>query len=491
MTAPLTARSNLRQHFDDTVSHIKKFMWGCLLSPEVTINVVVSILACVFSLEVFSGMDTSDVIHFSDTSYLGEDTNFTVYPIAIVSDTDLITDSVCLDGDRLCTIAYPSEFHAGSSGIIARSFVSFNQYAFCVPHLLAAALWFTTPISLFLLANQTWNVFEQWMWWGLYLIILIWDVAGVFLLLFLNYAPVYNKVLVCVYCLYSFMLLFSVRETWMLRSATNPNNDDSFDRGRMDKDAAVPSFMKKLVLMNSSKKVYTLASNGDFETAEVMQDIPNGIPMDDMDRSALAPEVITHTFTRTVLLLCEFLFIAPVVYISAFVLVQERVIPMEVQVRFWQTSLMFGIVVLIEKSRKIRLSYVTDTVLSMAGLVSLLAVSWMLIPEIVRVLTGVPKELVPSSPGGVVLYCTFLLCYFVVIVNMVVSIVFVLFIGKDETLLTAFQNANASGVSTPNNKSKVLLVVNTMYYLNAISLCVVKVVLLVGLLLKWLDNRAW
>jgi hypothetical protein len=483
------------RHLVDTVSHIRKFLREAAGSGEVTMNAIISIVVCFVSLNEFSQTKMSDIIQFSDVSYQLSDVNTTVYPLAVVSSLDLITDSVCIDGDRLCKFGYPSEFYAGTSGILAYSFAIFNQFEFSVPHLLAAALWFTTPISLFLLANQTWDVFEQWMWWGLYMVIFIWEVVGLSLLLIINYAPMYNKILVFVYFLYSTLLIYAVRETWMLRNAPNIYNDKGLDRGRMDKNSAVPAFMQNLVIVGVSKKVYTLAENGDdgdFETTDLVQkDIPVGIPADEGNRSALAPEVVTHTFTRTVLLLCEFFFIAPVIYVSAFVLVQERVIPMDVQVRHWQTSLMFGIVVLIEKSRKTRLSYVTDAVLSMAGVLSVLAVSWFMIPEVVRVLTGVPNEIVPSSPVGVVLYLTFLVCYLVAVINLCVSMVFVIFIGKDQTKLSAFQNADASQNDHTKTSSGFERVVNTMYYLNALSLCAVKIVLLVCFSMKWLDNRVW
>jgi hypothetical protein len=329
----------------------------------------------------------------------------------------------------------------------------------------------------------------------LYFLIFLWELIGFFTLLLLNYAPMYNKLLVFVYFLYSFMLIYSVRETWMLRSAENKTNDAKLDRGRMDTE--IPSFMQKLVFMSTYRQAYKLAADGDdFEIAEVARDVPNAktftaMPDDDGNRSALAPEVVTHTFTRSVLILCEFFFIAPVIYVSAFVLVQERSIPVEVQVRHWQASVLFGIVVLIEKSRKTCLSYVTDTVLSMAGLVSVLAVLWTFIPELVRVLSGIPDEMIPSSPGGVVLYLTFALCLLVVVVNLLVSFIFVLFIGKDETLLSEFQNADASSKPTPGPKRIFLLAVSTMYYLNVLSLCCVKFLLLVSFALGWLDNRVW
>jgi hypothetical protein len=495
MTVRQSNRSSIRRHFNDVASEVATFLGECVRSFEVTTNAVVSIAICVLSLEAFSRMKMADIIHFSDVSYVVSDENVSSSPLAIVSGASLVTDSVCLPENRLCNIGYPAGFHPGASGILAYSFTTFNQNEFSVPHLMAVAMWFTTPISLFLLANQTWDVFKQWMWWGLYFLIFLWELIGFFTLLLLNYAPMYNKLLVFVYFLYSFMLIYSVRETWMLRSAENKTNDAKLDRGRMDTE--IPSFMQKLVFMSTYRQAYKLAADGDdFEIAEVARDVPNAktftaMPDDDGNRSALAPEVVTHTFTRSVLILCEFFFIAPVIYVSAFVLVQERSIPVEVQVRHWQASVLFGIVVLIEKSRKTCLSYVTDTVLSMAGLVSVLAVLWTFIPELVRVLSGIPDEMIPSSPGGVVLYLTFALCLLVVVVNLLVSFIFILFIGKDETLLSEFQNADASSKLTPGPKRIFLLAVNTMYYLNVLSLCCVKFLLLVSFALGWLDNRVW
>jgi hypothetical protein len=496
----VTTKSNIRVHFDSTMAHLYKFGVGCLKAPEVAINAFVSVILCFLAIEAFLRTDMSDITHFSDASFTSSTTDFSMYPVSVVAGVNLTSDTICSNGDRICVLGHPSELLAGTSGIVASAFSSFNQNEFSLPHLLVVAFWFTTPISLFLLANATWAVFEQWMWWGLYVVIFIWDVVGLCVLMFVNYSPLYNKVMVFVYFMYSILLMYSVRETWKLRYSPAKEGGD---RGKMDRQcttlrapvahghSAIPAFMQKLVVGSVSNTAYTLTADAEddgTETAEVVSNVPTGLLVveDSGTRSALAPEVITHTFTRTVLLLTEFFFIAPVIYISAFVLVQERIMPVEVQVRYWHSTLMFGIVVLIEKSRKTRLSYVTDTVLYMAGLVSVVTVSWILYPELLRVFNGVPAE-----PGPAFLYCTFILCYLVAVINLTISIVFIMFIGKDTSKLIAFQEASPKGGITHSKTTLFTRVVDATYYLNAVSLCVVKTVLLVCFAANWLQNREW
>jgi hypothetical protein len=495
--------SGLRTHFMEVASNLSAFLMACLKSPEITFNAIVSLVICVFALEAFTRTKLSDIVVFTDTSYTLSDTLVSSYPLAVVSASGLATSSTCPDGDRLCKLEYPTEFHPGVSGILAYSFTTFNQNEFSVPHLLAAAMWFSTPISLFLLANETWNEFQQWMWWGLYVIIFFWEVIGAFLLILLNYAPVYNKVLVIVYLIYSTMLMYAVRETWAIRSQDRVSGDQDVDRGKMS--SRVPVFLH-IALNGVSTNGYRLTAVDDLPSDGF---IPRGVPLPDASvvkdsrealagkGSVLAPEVITHTFTRTVLLLCEFLFIAPVIYISAFVLVQERVIPFEIQIRFWQTSLFFGIIILIEKSRKTCLSYVTESVLCMAAFVSLLAVSWCFVPEIMRALSGIPNELIPSAPGGAVLYIAFIICLVTAVVNLLVTLICVMFLGKDRALLSVFQHGESNDYSetdipAKNGKSgRLLFVLKVMYYFNATTLAVVKTILLACFSLQWLDNRAF
>jgi hypothetical protein len=502
MTEVNSTRSVLCVHFADIWDHMKKFGTGMRKNPEVAVNAIVSIVVSFLTLTTFCRMEMSDNIMFSDVSFVKYMLNDDhMPPVAVIPGKDFMGNVTCGESDRMCILEHPSELFPGASGIFGGGFTAIHQNEFNLPHLICVALWFSTPISLFLLANGTWQVFEQWMWWSLYLVIFIWDMFGLIGLMLLNHTSVYNKIIVFIYFMYSFLLIYSVRETWKLRYSSRNTDDD--DRGMMDKrystgptpvygHSAVPVFMQKLVIGGVANASYTLADEADAELPSIAdalkeRDGPDAwiVDKDNGARYALAPEVITHTFTRTVLLLCEFFFIAPVIYISAYVLVQERVMPMDVQTRFWQTSVMFGVIVLMEKSRKTRLSYVTDTVLSMASLVSLLAVSWFLYPEVVRFFSGILDH---GAEGVVILYVSFLLCYIVAYVNLVVSIVFVMFIGKDTSKLIVFHETAAGG-ALRNDKTQVFQrTVTVMYYFNAWMLCSVKILLLVVFAGHWLQS---
>jgi hypothetical protein len=493
-------RSGVSEHFKETGEHLWLFMKGFVDGPEVYINAVMSLLLSITSFVLFCQMKMSDVLRFSDTSFVSDtSTDFAIHPISVVPGVNLTDSTGCAAGDQMCMLSHPSTLVPGVAGIFSPGFVSFNQDEFSIPHLLCVALWFTTPISLFLLANGTWKVFEQWMWWGLYLVIFVWDVFGLFALILVNYTPIYNKILVLVYFLYSFFLIYSVRETWKLRNQ-NGVKRSSDERGPMDTryssrsaptvqgHSAVPDFMQKLVLGGVTNSSYVLAARDGGDPA-IAEGVPLGAPLgvDDGSREALAPEVVTHTFTRTVLLLCEFFFIAPVLYISAFVLANERIIPLDVQMRFWQMSLMFGCLILIEKSRKTRLSYVTDTVLSMAGLVSMVSVSWFFFPDIILFFSGV---LDANTNGVAMLYSCCIMCVLIMYANIIVSIVFVMFIGKDTSKLVKFQDISATQglMRSRDNTGVFQRAVTVMYYVNSLVLCVVKILLFVVFVGPWLRS---
>jgi hypothetical protein len=484
-------RSGLRAHFEDIWDHMKKFGMGVFHNPEVAVNASVSIIVSFVTLATFCRMQTTDMIMLSDVSF-AHSPGLGMHPVAVIPGANYSHNVTCGANDRMCSLAHPSALYAGPSGILGGSMAVMHQNEFSVPHVLCIALWFSTPISLFLLANGTWQVFEQWMWWSLYVVIFIWDMFGLLGLMLLNDTTVYNKILVFIYFMYSFLLIYSVRETWKLRY-DRPRVNDGDERGMMDQryptrptptygHSAVPAFMQKLVIGSASNPAYTLAAGGTEEPTTADAPAAGG---DNGMRFALAPEVITHTFTRTVLLLCEFFFIAPMIYISAHVLVYERAIPMDVQTRFWQTSVMFGAVVLLEKSRKTRLSYVTDTVLSMVALVSQLAVSWFFIPEVIRLFNGILDH---GEEGPVLLYVSFIICYLVAYVNLFVSITFIMFIGKDTSKLIAFQEIS-SGVAVKKDNSQMFQrTVTVMYYFNAWMLCVVKILVLVVFAGHWLQS---
>jgi hypothetical protein len=365
----------------------------------------------------------------------------------------------------------------GRSGMFGDNFLHLEQIEFNVPHMLWIAAWFTTPISLFLLANATWDVFEQWMWWGLYLFIGVWDVVGLVVMIFWHESPLYNKMVAFVYFSFSALLMFSVRETWRVLigdvEGGATGDDTSGPMKTMYGNPAVPPFMQKISMgrMDSvNKPVYMLAVE---------------------KRATDVPVVIAHTFTRSVLILTEMFFLIPVVATTAFVMSQQRVIPFDVQMRSWQTALMFGVIVILEKARKTRLSYVTDTVLVMAASVCVSGVLWFMLPEFIWFAYNLPAHI-----GPCLMYVCYLLLVIAAIVNVVVNIIFVTFVGKDQNKLKEFQDADTSPLDegetyvadvpsasavARNGRAKTgsqyAQVVNGMYWMNIAVLTTVKVML--------------
>jgi hypothetical protein len=416
-------------HVKGVGEHLRLFAYKSMKSPGVFLNVVFSVMLALVSMEKFGRTNYHDVFRFSDASFVGSSPVFNesgTPGVAVVPSMALHNDSLCHDGSDTCFVG---RLQMGRSGMFGESFLNLEQIDFNVPHMIWIAAWFTTPISLFLLANATWKVFEQWMWWGLYLFIGIWDVIGLFMMIFWHHSPMYNKIMAFAYFAFSGLLMFSVRETWrVLIGDVEGGAMDSDTTGPMKGQRktlygspAVPPFMQKISMgrMDSvAKPVYMLAA----------------------ERVADIPVVIAHTFTRSVLILTEMFFLIPVVATTAFVMAQERVIPFDVQTRSWQTVLMFGVVVILEKARKTRLSYVTDTALVMAASVCVTGVMWFMIPEFLWFC----RNWGHTHAGTSLMYLSYVLLVLDAIVNVIVNIIFITFIGKDQRKLKEFQDADTA-----------------------------------------------
>ena len=472
-------------HVKGTGEHLKVFFIKSLYAPMVSSNVIFSIILALAAMEQFGRTHYHDVIRFSDASFAGSVSVFNesgTNGVAVVPSNTLAHDSLCHDGSDTCFVG---TLQMGRSGMFGQSFMNLEQIEFNLPHMMWMAAWFTTPISLFLLANATWKVFEQWMWFGLYLFIGIWDIVGLSFMIFWHSSPLYNKILAFVYFAFSGLLMHSVRETW--RVLVGDVEGGAVDgetigpmkgqRKTMYGNPAVPPFMQKISMgrMDSvAKPVYMLAAEN---------------PVTDI------PVVVAHTFTRSVLILTEMFFLIPVVATTAFVMAQERVIPFDVQMRSWQTALLFGVVVILEKARKTRLSYVTDTTLAMAASVCVAGVLWFVVPEFWWFSRNVPAHLGPS-----LMYFCFLLFVAAAIVNVLVNLIFITFIGKDPSKLKEFQDADTAPLSDENpdeNPDAAVSAVtnykkntgnhyagavNGMYYMNIAVLAVVKLLLVIVVL---------
>ena len=458
---------------------VKLFLYQTSRNPFVTLNLVFTLILTFSAMEKFGHTRPQDVTHFTDMSF----SNMIGTPIVpasaiipVVPDVELDADTDCLEGEaphHMYNVedCFGGHLGAGRSGIFESGAFGFEQDSFNVPHFLWVSSWFVTPIALFLVANASWSVFNQWMWWCLYLFIMVWDVVGLLLMLVWHQSPMYNKIIAFVYFSFSALLMVSVRETWRVLAGDatrDENGDDVTMPMKSIHPPGVPLFMQGLSLG---------VSNGNHAVTGAIY-----VPVS----TDTVPTVLAHTFTRTVLVLCDFFFLVPVVASTAFVMSQERVVPFDVQLRAWQASLLFGIVVVLEKARKTRLSYMTDTVLVMAAVVALSNVLYSTIPELVWTLTNIPMGLSLS-----VMYSCLSLMIFVAIVNVGVNMIYITFGGNNKGKMDELQSTDAPvlGDGSVVPKTKYTRIIVGMYYFNVGVLVLVKLLLMLVVMMGLMQNR--
>jgi hypothetical protein len=479
----------VRAHFSEVGTDIKLFFSQTIRNPFVTFNLIFTLVLTFSAMEKFGRTGPQDVTHFTDMSFSDSSPPPNVHltaGISVLADIHLHNDTACLTGEAPHHMynapdCYGGQLGLGRSGIFEGGMLGFEQNSFNVPHFLWVSSWFVTPIALFLVANASWSVFNQWMWWVLYVFVMVWDVVGLLLMLVWHQSPTYNKIIAFVYFSFSSLLMISVRETWRVLSdpsSRDENGDDVTMPMKSHNPAGVPDFMQGLSLGVSKVGATTKGGSGYVPLA-----FDVAVPVS----SEVVPTVLAHTFTRTVLILCEFFFLVPVVASTAFVMSQERVIPFDVQLRAWQASLLFGIVVVLEKARKTRLSYMSDTVLVMAAVVALFNVLYSTIPEIMWTLTNVPMGLAIS-----VMYACLSLIILIAIVNVGVNMVYITFGGNDKGKMEELQSTDAPVLSdtTVIPKTRYTRTIVAMYYLNVSVLVIVKLLLMVVVVLGMVQNRS-
>jgi hypothetical protein len=487
MAAPKTSSTGnvygpVMTHFIDGFNDVKLFLMQSARNPFVSLNLVFTLILTFASMEKFGRTGPADITYFTDMSFPSSAPPLNAAittAIPVLPGVHLADATACLPGESEHSMyqlegCFGGGLVIGRSGMLGSGYFGFEQNSFNVPHFLWVSSWFVTPIALFLVANAAWSVFNQWMWWCLYLFIMLWDVVGLVLMLMWHQSPLYNKIIAFVYFAFSALLMMSVRETWRVLSGAVVHDDYGEDVTLPMKShhpVGIPGFMQGLSL-----GVGPTARTG--ETPGVVY-----VPV----ATDTVPTVLAHTFTRTVLILCEFFFLVPVVASTAFVMSQERAVPFDVQVRAWQASLLFGIVVVLEKARKTRLSYVTDTVLVMAAVVALSNVLYATIPELIWGLTNIRMGLSLS-----VMYICLSLMIFVAIVNVVVNMVYITFGGNNRQKMAEFQSTDVpvlgdESFSVP--KTAYTRVVVMMYYFNVFALVVIKLLLMVVVMLGLLQNR--
>jgi hypothetical protein len=468
-------------HFMEGFYDVKLFLMQSVRNPFVCLNLVFTLILTFTAMEKFGRTGPSDITYFTDMSFPSSapplnaaiTTAIPVLPGALLG-----SDTACLVDEKDHSMynlqgCFGGGLVIGRSGMLGSGYFGFEQNSFNVPHFLWVSSWYVTPIALFLVANAAWSVFNQWMWWCLYLFIMLWDVVGLVLMLMWHQSPLYNKIIAFVYFAFSALLMMSVRETWRVLSSDVTHDDYGEDVTLPMKShmpVGIPGFMHGLSL----------------GVGPAVTGAPPGVVYVPVATDTV-PTVLAHTFTRTVLILCEFFFLVPVVASTAFVMSQERAVPFDVQVRAWQASLLFGIVVVLEKARKTRLSYVTDTVLVMAAVVALSNVLYSTIPELIWTLTNIHLGLAMS-----VMYLCLSLMIFVALVNVAINMVYITFGGNNRQKMAEFQGTDApvlgdESISVP--KTAYTRVVVAMYYFNVMALVVVKLLLMVVVMLGLLQNR--
>jgi len=472
----------VRAHFAEGLHDVKLFLFQSVRNPFVCLNLVFTLILTFASMEKFGRTVPADITYFTDMSFAssGSPLNAAMTTaIPVLPGAGLRAATACLadeDPHSMYNLegCFGGGLVIGRSGMLGVGYYGFEQNSFNVPHLLWVSSWFVTPIALFLVANAAWSVFNQWMWWGLYLFIMIWDVVGLLLMLLWHQSPLYNKIIAFVYFAFSALLMMSVRETWRVLSGGVTHDDYGEDVTLPMKSrnpGGVPSFMQGLSLGVGNAAVTGTPSGAVY------------VPV----ANDTVPTVLAHTFTRTVLILCDFFFLVPVVASTAFVMSQERAVPFDVQVRAWQASLLFGVVVVLEKARKTRLSYVTDTVLVMAAVVALSNVLYSTVPELIWSLTNLHMGLSIS-----VMYWCLSLMIFVAFVNVGVNMVYITFGGNNRQKMAEFQGTDAPVLSDESDsvpRTAYTRVVVGMYYFNVLVLVVVKLLLMLIVVLGLTQNR--
>jgi hypothetical protein len=481
-TVTKSAPGPISAHIRGVWSDVGIFFLQAVRNPFVSLNLVFTLVLAFGAMEKFGHTNSSDITYFTDMAFLDS------LPVVGAASLGLGTPVVPgrLLADETTCSGYENDVHMGNpcfdgklkmgrSGIFGNGFLGLEQNSFNVPHFIWVATWFTAPISLFLVANDSWTVFHQWMWWSLYMFIFVWDVIGLLLMLMWHQSPMYNKLMAFVYFSFSGLLMLSVRETWRVLMRNGQEGAPMSSERPASLSSVIHPFMKNVqlgVTQDPAKGVYEKVENVEVDVKAPNDNIPS---------------VISHTFTRTVLLLSEFFFLAPVIVSTAYVMSQDRVIPFDIQSRKWQVSLLFGVVVLLEKARKTRLSYVTDTVLVLASGIAILGVVFLAVPEIIWVCVNLP-----TRPAMAIMYTCFAIVLVVALVNIIVNMYYITFVGKDSHALDEYRDSSAPvmGVTASKTGHTVYTrAVFVMYYFNVVSLMIVKFLLMMIIVLGFAQNR--
>jgi hypothetical protein len=250
------------------------------------------------------------------------------------------------------------------SGLLSNRLFDLTEQSMHVTHVIWVVSWFTTPISLFLFANANWFSFEQWMWWLMYVFIFVWNAVGLGFMLFEASTPLYNGVFAILYCAFSTMLIFSVREAWKVVTNDGSEKKPIFTSEASSYRKKIPKLMQ--VSLTKPQPSYILAGSSEAQTS---------------------PIEIRYIYSQTALVVTELFFLIPILYLVATVMVQYRVTPFDLQVRYWVSTHFFGSLILMEKSRRVGVTYMTDVCLIAFSIATTIALGYFFIADLTVLLT--------------------------------------------------------------------------------------------------------
>ena len=334
----------VRQHVNQVVDDMGNLFRGCINTPLILTNLGAIIVLSIAAVTQFNQHNAKDLISFTDAAFIDSPAlvSGTQMPATYVMDPETVAldESSCTVDDRLCRLSHVSPLTMSHSGLLSNEFFNLAEQSMRITHMIWVVSWFTTPISLFLFANANWINFEKWMWWLLYMFIFAWNSVGLILMLFEQSTPMYNGVFAILYFIFSSMLIFSVREAWQVVTNDGSEKFQTFTGSAARLTDKVPKLMQ--VPLTKVKPAYFQAESSEAQTI---------------------PTEIRYIFSQTALVVTEFFFIIPILYLVATVMVQYRVTPFDLQVRYWLSTIFYGSLILMEKSRRVGVTYMTDVCL--------------------------------------------------------------------------------------------------------------------------------
>jgi hypothetical protein len=364
--------SAARRHVDEVVFDMGKLFRGSYNNLAMTLNLIAVIFLSIAAMVQYFRHNTADLILVTDAAFSDSQmfaTNIPPSTTYVIDNSTLALDnSKCSADDRVCRISHVASLVVGHSGLLSNHLFGFADKSIHINHIVWVVSWFTTPISLFLFANASWADFEQWMWWVTYVFIFGWNAVGLVFMIFDGSSTLYNSLFAVLYCIFSTALMFSVREAW--RVVTN----DGSEKVKIFASAASSLKLKSPKLMqvplNNMKPSYLLAASSEEQ---------------------VVPIEIRYISSQTALVVTELFFLIPVLNMIATAMVQHRLTAFDLQTRYWVCTIFFGSLILMEKTRRVGVTYMTDVCLIMLAIFTCITQLWVLIPDLMFIgATNVP-----------------------------------------------------------------------------------------------------